>query len=275
MARVVGEYELLDIVESDELSTIHQARHVATGELCALELLDGLLDREIVGQGEVVRAHDAAGGAAVVPHQAGDLVGVLLVEDDPYGDLRFTGEDLPPISSFMEGGYILLGTLSKIAAPGLRMGWMACDEKLFDNFLVAKQAADLHTSTLTQQLALHYLSADNIDEHIEALREAYGRQKDCMVRMISKYFPGEAAFTEPQGGMFLWVTLPEGCSTVELFEKAVEKKVAFVPGVPFYTDGGGINAMRLNFSNAAEPQIEEGIRRLGQCLDEYLKESTI
>jgi len=196
--------------------------------------------------------------------------GVVLVEDDPYGELRFAGSDLPSVTSFMESNSVLLGTLSKIAAPGLRVGWAVGDKTVMKRLLIAKQAADLHTSTLTQQLAWQYLSTNDIDEHIEAIRDAYGRQRDCMVDMIRKYFPPEVRFTQPNGGMFLWVTLPERCSTPDLFELAIKEKVAFVPGTPFYVDGGGTNAMRLNFSNADESEIEEGIRRLGRCIEEYM-----
>jgi 2-aminoadipate transaminase len=196
--------------------------------------------------------------------------GTVLVEDDPYGELRFAGSNLPPATSFMEGNSVLLGTLSKISAPGLRVGWLVAEEGMLDRFLVAKQAADLHTSTLTQQLAWQYLSTNDIDEHIKTIREAYGRQRECMISMIRSYFPPEVRFTQPNGGMFLWVTLPEQCSTVELFDIAIKKKVAFVPGAPFYLDGGGSNTMRLNFSNASEESIEEGIKRLGKCIEEYM-----
>jgi 2-aminoadipate transaminase len=199
--------------------------------------------------------------------------GTYLVEDDPYGELRFSGEKLPPVSSFMGENWLLFGTLSKITAPGLRIGWIIGEENLLNSMLVAKQAADLHTSTLTQQLAWQYLFKNDIDAHIAAICKAYRRQRDCMVSMIRNYFPPEVSCTSPDGGMFLWVTLPEGCSSLELFELAIRKKVAYVPGAPFYVDGGGLNTMRLNFSNADEPDIEEGIRRLGTCLDEYLKKN--
>ena len=196
--------------------------------------------------------------------------GNILVEDDPYGDLRFAGTDLPPVTSFMKGYSVLLGTLSKIVAPGLRIVWAVGDEDILERLLVAKQAADLHTSTLTQQLAWQYLTMYDVDEHIAVIREVYGRQRDCMISMIGQHFPPDVSVTEPEGGMFLWVTLPEGCSSVELFELAIREKVAFVPGAPFYVDGGGVNTMRLNFSNADEPAIEEGIRRLGKCIVKYL-----
>jgi 2-aminoadipate transaminase len=200
------------------------------------------------------------------------LYGVVLVEDDPYGELRFVGSDRPPATSFMESNSVLLGSLSKIAAPGLRIGWAVSEETILERLLVAKQAADLHTSTLTQHLAWEYLSTNDIDEHIETIRDAYGQQRDCMVSMIRRYFPPEVRFTQPNGGMFLWVTLPERCSAVELFELAIKEKVAFVPGTPFYVDGGGTNTMRLNFSNADESEIEVGIRRLGKCIEEYMSE---
>jgi len=199
-----------------------------------------------------------------------DRHGIVLVEDDPYGELRFSRADLPTVSSFMSGDNILLGTLSKIAAPGLRVGWLVGGETVMDRLLAAKQAADLHTSTLTQQLAWQYLSTNSIDEHVEKIRAVYKRQLDCMISMIRRYFPPEVSFTHPQGGMFLWVSLPEGCSSLDLFEKALAMKVAYVPGAPFYVDGGGANTMRLNFSNASETDIEEGIRRLGSCLADYL-----
>jgi len=197
--------------------------------------------------------------------------GTLLIEDDPYGELRFTGTDLPTITSFMNGKSILLGTLSKIAAPGLRIGWMIGEEEVLENLLTAKQAADLHTSTFTQQLAWQYLTLYDVDEHIAVIREVYGRQRDCMISMIGQYFPPEIVVTKPEGGMFLWVTLPEECSSLELFDLAIREKVAFVPGAPFYVDGGGLNTMRLNFSNADEAAIEKGIKRLGKCIGEFLK----
>ncbi|MDT8366938.1 MAG: PLP-dependent aminotransferase family protein [bacterium] len=196
--------------------------------------------------------------------------GTILVENDPYGELRFARTDLPPVTSFMKSTSILLGTLSKIAAPGLRVGWIAGDEDVLDCLIIARQAADLHTSAITQQLAWQYLATNNIDDHIEAIRSAYGRQRDYMITMIRKYFPPEVSFTQPEGGMFLWVTLPKRCSSVDLFEMAIREKAAFVPGAPFYVDGGGLNTMRLNFSNADEENIEEGIMRLGRCIEGYM-----
>ncbi|MDF1525903.1 MAG: PLP-dependent aminotransferase family protein [bacterium] len=213
--------------------------------------------------------------------------GIVLLEDDPYGELRFEGEHLPPIGSFGDsfggdshggegrwaGGHsIMLGTLSKVAAPGLRVGWVVAPDEIMERLLIAKQAADLHTSTFTQHLAWQYLADNDLDEHIEEIRERYRDQASCMVRMLEEQFPDEIGFTKPQGGMFLWVTLPEGCSSTDLFNRAIEKGVAFVPGEPFYADGSGKNTMRLNFSNADEQAIEEGMKRLAGCLKGYLAE---
>jgi 2-aminoadipate transaminase len=199
---------------------------------------------------------------------------VPLLEDDPYGELRFTGEDIHPITSFMDSGGILLGTFSKIGVPGFRIGWMIAESEILDSLIVVKQAADLHTSAFDQQLAWQYLENEDIDEHIQVIRELYGRHCDLMISLIEEHFPAQVRYTRPDGGMFLWVTLPDGCSSVELFDEAIRQKVAFVPGTPFHADGGGENTMRLNFSNADEESIEKGIRRLGRCIREYLEGRT-
>jgi 2-aminoadipate transaminase len=194
----------------------------------------------------------------------------LLIEDDPYGELRFKGEDIPPIYSALKGGGLLLGSFSKIVAPGFRVGWIVAPEAIREKLVIAKQAADLHTSTLTQMVLGHYLATNDIEAHIAAIRDQYGKQRDVMIEAIRTYFPEEIRFTRPDGGMFLWVTLPEGCSSMDLFDRAIQRKVAFVPGLPFYVDGSGANTLRLNFSNSDEEKIEEGIQRLGQCIGEYL-----
>jgi 2-aminoadipate transaminase len=196
--------------------------------------------------------------------------GTLLVEDDPYGELRFSGEDVLPLYAMLGGRSILMGSFSKIAAPGFRVGWVVAPNDIREKLVIAKQAADLHTSTLAQMVLSHYLSENDIDSHIATIRRQYGRQREAMVRAIGEFFPQEVRFTLPDGGMFLWVTLPDGCSSMELFRDAIMCKVAFVPGAPFHVDGTGANTMRLNFSNSDEAQIEEGIRRLGRCIREYL-----
>lgn len=201
-----------------------------------------------------------------------DRYEVLFVEDDPYGELRFMGKDLPSVFSFCERPGILCGSFSKIAAPGFRIGWVVAPEKaVYDKLVIAKQASDLHTSTVSQAIMRRYMETNDIESHVGLIRERYGRQRACMVEMIGKYFPKEVTITEPEGGMFLWATLPESISSMDLFDIAIKEKVAFVPGRPFYVDGSGENTLRLNFSNSDEARIEEGIARLGKAIKTMLK----
>ncbi len=197
----------------------------------------------------------------------------ILVEDDPYGELRFAGDDLPSISSHLQGNVILLGSFSKIVAPGLRLGWICAPEDVMEKVIVAKQASDLHSNYFSQRIVHRYLSDHNIDEHIARIRKAYKNQRDQMVSSIEKHFPEEVEFTRPEGGMFLWVTLPEGVSSLRLFDLAGGENVAFVPGSAFYVDEGGKNTLRLNFSNSSEDQIEEGIKRLAKVMKKFLAEN--
>jgi 2-aminoadipate transaminase len=196
----------------------------------------------------------------------------VLIEDDPYGELRFAGEALPFIASLMGEGalegcrVVLLGTFSKIAAPGLRLGWICAGREIMERLVVAKQAADLHSNGFAQRVLHRWLADHDLESHIASIRKAYGRQRDLMVELAGTLFPPGVTFTRPDGGMFLWVTLPEGCSSLELFERAVAEKVAFVPGQAFFADGGGKNTLRLNFSNSDEARIEEGMRRLARVL---------
>ncbi|MBU1247212.1 MAG: PLP-dependent aminotransferase family protein, partial [Proteobacteria bacterium] len=139
-----------------------------------------------------------------------------------------------------------------------------------DKLVVAKQAADLHTSTVAQKIMADYLAHNDIDEHIAKIAECYGAQAARMTEAIGRHFPEEVSVTDPEGGMFLWARLPEGCSSMALVEKALACKVAFVPGKPFYPDGTGDNTLRLNFSNADPERIEEGIARLGACIKEFI-----
>jgi 2-aminoadipate transaminase len=205
---------------------------------------------------------------------AGDMLsdnGAVVLEDDPYGELRYVGEDLPPLYSFCRGPRILLGSFSKIAAPGLRLGWAVAEREIRDKLITAKQAADLHASSLTQRIMYEFLNLYDIDEHIDKIRKRYGAQCKAMIRAAAEHFPPDAKITEPRGGMFLWVELPAGLSSTELFERAIAENVAFVPGTPFYADGSGENTLRLNFSNTDEEAIESGMRRLGRCMEEFME----
>jgi len=194
----------------------------------------------------------------------------LLIEDDPYGELRFLGEHQTPMYALRPDRTFLLGSFSKIVSPGLRVGWMAVDPEARQKLVTAKQASDLHTSTLAQRILMRYLSDNDLDAHVETIKSAYRRQRDLMVARIKELFPPEVRYTRPEGGMFLWVTLPPGVSAYKVFDAAIAEKVAFVPGGPFFVDGTGENTMRLNFSNSDEERIDTGMRRLAACLDKVL-----
>jgi len=197
--------------------------------------------------------------------------GTLYVEDDAYGELRFMGEPVPPVYSYMPDQVILTGSFSKIIAPGLRMGWMTAPGPVFSALVTAKQATDLHSNYLTQRIIHRFLIDNDVSRHIDTIRDAYRRQRDVMVKTIEETFPEEVTFTRPEGGMFLWASLPERLRAMDLFNRAIREQVAFVPGDPFYTDGGGTNSMRLNFSNSDEGMIVEGITRLSRLIEAMMK----
>lgn len=199
-----------------------------------------------------------------------DKYDILFIEDDPYGELRFMGEDMPSVYSFCKKPGILCGSFSKIAAPGFRIGWVVAEKEIYDKLVIAKQASDLHTSTVAQTIMRRYMETNDIEAHVVLIKDRYGRQRQCMVEMIAKYFPDEVTITEPEGGMFLWASLPEHVSSMDLFDVAIKEKVAFVPGRPFYVDGTGENTFRLNFSNSDELRIEEGIKRLAKSIKTFL-----
>ncbi|OCL26524.1 aspartate aminotransferase [Orenia metallireducens] len=190
----------------------------------------------------------------------------IFVEDDPYGELRFIGEDIPLIKNYLKDNTILLGSFSKIVAPAFRLGWVVMSMDKMEKAIVAKQASDLHSNYFAQRVIYQYLIDNDIDQHISRIKEVYGRQREMMVNSIKEYFPPEISFTEPEGGMFLWITLPKELSSLELFDMAIKEKVAFVPGSPFYVNGQGKNTLRLNYSNVAEEKIEEGIKSLAKVI---------
>ena len=192
----------------------------------------------------------------------------ILVEDDPYGELRFSGRQLESFRKILPENTALLGTFSKIVVPSFRIGWIVARGDIQEKLLVAKQAADLHTNNLGQRIIYQYLTDNDIDTHIEKIRKAYGKQRDAMVEAIRTHFPTDVAITEPEGGMFLWATLPEEISSMDLFDIAIRKKVAFVPGTPFYPDNPETNTLRLNFSSVDADTIREGIKRLGDSIRE-------
>jgi 2-aminoadipate transaminase len=193
----------------------------------------------------------------------------VLVEDDPYGEIRFIGEDLPSIRTCLSDAgstdsSVLLGTFSKIVSPGVRLGWIVAGQEIMEGLVVAKQAADLHSNELTQRIVHRYLLDNDVGAHIRRIRAAYKRQRDLMVDAVKSLFPPDVHCTEPEGGMFLWMTLPDGVSAMKFFESALAQKVTFVPGAAFFSSGGGENTLRLNFSNCDEAMIQEGMTRLAR-----------
>jgi 2-aminoadipate transaminase len=192
---------------------------------------------------------------------------IPIVEDDPYGQLRYEGEDLPPICTFVPERTIYLGTFSKTLTPGLRLGWIVCPESLMQQFVTAKQGADLHTGTFAQYVANDICQRGILKPHVQHIRQVYKERRDTMLDALAEFWPEGSSWTHPQGGLFLWARVPEAIDTTEFFEKALAEKVAYVPGVSFYPNAdGGFNAMRLNFSFSSPELIVEGIRRLGITL---------
>jgi 2-aminoadipate transaminase len=190
----------------------------------------------------------------------------VFIEDNPYGELRFIGENEPSMRTFLGDDCVLLGSFSKIVSPGIRLGWIAACPEIMEKLIVAKQASDLHSNYLCQRIVHQYLLDNDIERHIAKIRKIYKEQRDHMVQMMEECFPEEVCFTRPEGGMFLWATLPESMSALDLFHQAIKENVAFVPGQAFYANGGGNNTMRLNFSNSDEDKISEGIIRLAKVI---------
>jgi len=196
---------------------------------------------------------------------------VVVVEDDPYGEIRYDIEKLPSLKSMdTQGKVVFLGSFSKIFMPGLRLGWTIANPEIIDKFVKFKQAVDLGTSTFGQRQAAYYCQMFDMDAHIKEINALYAKRRDLMCESMKKYFPKECTFTYPQGGLFTWVTLPKELDAKELMPKCLEKDVAYVPGGIFYPNGGNGNHFRLNYSNMPEDRIVEGIKRLGEVLTEAL-----
>ena len=195
---------------------------------------------------------------------------MILIQDDPYGELRFNNEErIPYIGLNKTDKNIYLGSFSKIITPGMRLGYVIAHSEIIKKLETAKQASDLHSNIFAQYLISDYLYNNDLDKHIDKIKKLYKEQASAMIGAMEKYFPKNIKFTYPKGGMFTWVTLEEGKSSTKLFNIALEKNVAFVPGNPFYINQDvDVNTLRLNYTNADSPTIEEGIKRLAQAMEQ-------
>ncbi|HEY4117941.1 MAG TPA: PLP-dependent aminotransferase family protein, partial [Byssovorax sp.] len=212
-------------------------------------------------------------GTTLAPERRARLVelaaahGVVVLEDDPYGELRFRGEAAPPLAAYDDAGVVVhLGTFSKTLAPGLRIAWLTGPREIVRAVTVAKQAADLHTATLAQRATARLLASFDYDAHVGRIRVAYGARCDAMLASLARHMPAGTRWTNPDGGLFVWVELPRGLSADDVFAEALREKVAFVPGSGFFPGAVRREFLRLNFSNRPEALIEEGMSRLGAVL---------
>jgi len=207
-----------------------------------------------------------------------DRYGVPIVEDDPYGQLRFEGEHLPSLvwldsqhrgdNGTYTGNVIYLSTFSKILAPGIRLAWVIAPEQVIHKLVQSKQAADLNTAAFNQMVAYEVGKGGFLDEHVKVIRDLYKESRDLMLEVMAETFPSGVHWTKPLGGMFLWGVLPEWMDAAEILKSAIQRKVAFVPGASFHPNGGGQNTMRINYSYSKPEMIREGITRLGTLLKE-------
>ena len=197
---------------------------------------------------------------------------LLILEDNPYGLLRYEGDPLPPLYALDGGEYVVyLGTFSKILSPGLRLGWTAAPRPVLEKLNLGKQGADLCSSTFGQYFVIEYFARRDWRDLLGSLRELYRRRRDTMLDALAEHFPREAQWTRPGGGLFIWATLPDYIDTTDLLARALREHVAFVPGRAAYLDGRGGSAMRLNFSGVGEDDLREGVARIGKVVNEQVR----
>ncbi|MEH7276002.1 PLP-dependent aminotransferase family protein [Neobacillus vireti] len=200
---------------------------------------------------------------------------VLIVEDNPYGAIRFAGEELPPVKHFdTEGRVIYISTFSKIFAPGFRLGWICADESFIEKYVAFKQTADLHTDSFAQRITAKYLELYDIEEHINKIKAVYKERCTAMLSCIEEFFPKNLFYSKPEGGLFIWVELPRDVDSMHIFAECLKNNVACVPGVPFFPNGTQKNTLRLNYSNMSIEKITEGMKRMGEVLHRELEKET-
>jgi len=200
---------------------------------------------------------------------------LIIVEDDPYRELKYVDEDLPKLIDLAPERTIYMSTFSKIMAPSMRLGWNIAPDGIYQKMIICKQSVDLCSSALTQHLAYEFLNGGYLEPHIAKIRESYGHKKDVMLESLESYFPEGTEWTKPKGGMFLWVTLDGNINTRKMFPLALEHNIAYVIGGAFYPNGGGDDAMRLNFSFSTPEIIREGVKRLAEVVEKELNTAPV
>mgnify|MGYP002549612635 CR=1 FL=1 len=197
--------------------------------------------------------------------------GTPVIEDNPYGELRFHGEGGSSFAELLGEQCAAMGTFSKIVAPGMRIGWIACKQpELYAKLLAFKSTMDLHTNIFGQMVLAEYLLDNDLDEQIEKIKVMYREKAEKMMDCMAKDFPESVSYTKPEGGMFIWATMPEGLKAVDVMQAAAAKGVAVCPGDPFYEEERGVRTMRINYSNSSDEAIEKGIKILGDTIKEML-----
>lgn len=198
---------------------------------------------------------------------------IPVIEDDPYGQIRFEGEDIPTLKSMDTKGLVIyLGSFSKILVPGYRVGWVCASDEIFQKYYLVKQGLDMHSTASVQVEINEYLEIYDLDKHIDKIRATYKKKKDAMLKAMEECFPESVKWSKPEGGLFVWVTLPEGVNAKDLLNICVKHKVIFISGAAFYPDGGGKNTFRMSFASMDEEIMVEGIRRIGAAMKEFMKE---
>ena len=198
---------------------------------------------------------------------------IPVIEDDPYGQIRFEGEDIPTLKSMDTKGLVVyLGSFSKILVPGYRVGWVCASDEIFQKYYLVKQGLDMHSTASVQVEINEYMEIYDLDQHIEKIRATYKKKKDSMLEAMKESFPKSVTWSKPEGGLFVWVTLPEGKNAKELLNVCIEHKVIFISGSAFYPDGGGENTFRMSFASMDQQVMVEGIRRIGEAMKEFLRE---
>jgi DNA-binding transcriptional MocR family regulator len=270
---LVGEPTFLTALQAFSFYRVNYLSLPLDEEGMQVDKLPALLDRHAVKLIYVMPNFQNPSGRTLSLERRLKLVdvaahyGVPILEDDAYGELRYDGEPLPTLKALdKDESVVYLGSFSKSLSPGLRVGFIVAPTPIMEKLVYAKQAADLHTSVLPQRIVHEFLRQDLLDPHVQTMIKSYRRRRDAMLAAMERSFPGGVCWSHPQGGIFLWVTLPVDMDAAKLFDRALAEKVVYVPGANYFANGGGENSMRLNYSAYGEEMITEGVERLARVI---------